>query len=156
MRETFKPFPHFYNFEKFFDDLYDQFASPKTWKLYDETREVLKTCRDLGLGVGMISNWDHRLLQLCDAFELTSFFDFMLISAIYGKAKPNQAIFLEAVRRSGFRAEECLHVGDSLEDDVQGAMSAGVCAVWLDRHARKSENQGHITVIQNLKELICK
>ena len=42
VRETFKPFDAFRDFEVFFDDLYDQFASPQTWKLFDETRTVLK------------------------------------------------------------------------------------------------------------------
>lgn len=153
VREVFKTTPRFKNFEVFFDDLYDQFASPKTWKLFDETQTVLDYFKSRGYIVGMISNWDHRLLSLCDAFDLKKYFDFMLISAIYGKAKPHRDIFAEAVRLAGVKPDEALHVGDSLEDDVQGAMSAGVRAVWLNRHDRMLEAQHRIPVIQNLKEL---
>lgn len=155
VRETFKPFDQFENFEFFFDDLYDQFASPKTWRLFDETHAVLEFCKKKGLVVGMISNWDRRLIQLCEAFKITHYFDFMLISALFGKAKPHRDIFEEAVRLSGFRPEECLHLGDSLEDDVQGAMSAGVSAVWLDRHARSETKKDvhSIRVISNLNEI---
>lgn len=154
VKETFKPFKAFRDFEFFFNDLYDQFASPKTWKLFDETQTVLDYFKSRGYIVGMISNWDHRLLSLCDAFDLKKYFDFMLISAIYGKAKPHPDIFAEAVRLAGVHPSECLHVGDSLEDDVQGAMSAGVRPVWIDRQSRFSKQQHQIQVIQNLSELI--
>ncbi|HRK61973.1 MAG TPA: HAD-IA family hydrolase [Candidatus Omnitrophota bacterium] len=155
VRETFRPFNSFNNFELFFEDLYDQFASPATWRLFDETHSVLAACKEKELKVGMISNWDRRLIQLCESFQITEYFDFMLISALFGKAKPHRDIFDEAVRLSGFRPEECLHLGDSLEDDVQGAMSAGVKAVWIDRHARgRDKTEAHaIRVISNLSEI---
>ena len=154
VRETFKPFKAFRDFEFFFDDLYDQFASPKTWQLYDETHAVLEYFKSRGYVVGMISNWDRRLLNLCDAFDITKYFDFKLISAIYGKAKPHRDIFLEALRLAGVQANEALHVGDSLEDDVQGAMSAGVRAVWLNRHDREHRHAHAINIISNLNEMI--
>lgn len=156
VRETFAPFEPFKNFEGFFDDLYDQFASPQTWRLFDETHRVLEVCKKRGLTVGMISNWDSRLIPLCEAFEINGYFDFMLISALFGKAKPHRDIFDEAVKLSGFRPEECLHVGDSLEDDVQGALSAGIHALWLDRHSRggaKKVADNRIAIISELNEM---
>ena len=144
----------FKDFEVFFDDLYDQFASPQTWQLYEETHAVLEYFKSRGYVVGMISNWDRRLLHLCDAFDIKKYFDFMLISALYGKAKPHRDIFLEALRLAGVQANEALHVGDSLEDDVQGAMTSGIRALWLNRHDRNHRHAHTISIISNLKEMI--
>ncbi len=156
VREVFSRVEKFDDFEVFFDDLYDQFASPQTWQLFDETHSVLEHFKSRGYVVGMISNWDRRLLKLCDAFDITKYFDFMLISALYGKAKPHRDIFSEALRLSGVQANEALHVGDSLEDDVQGALASGIRAMWLNRHARGHEKTGvhAIYVISNLNEMI--
>lgn len=156
VREVFDRVAKFEHFEDFFDDLYDQFASPKTWQLFEETHSVLEYFKKKGYVIGMISNWDRRLLHLCEAFDIKKYFDFMLISALYGKAKPHQDIFSEALRLAGVSANEALHVGDSLEDDVQGAMSSGIRALWLNRHARgldKTEPHS-IHVISNLNEMI--
>ena len=156
VREVFKETGGFKDFEVFFDDLYNQFASRATWKLYDETHEVLHYVKSRGYIVGMISNWDHRLLKLCDAFDIKKYFDFMLISAIYGKPKPHQDIFGEALRLSGVKPDEALHIGDSLEDDVQGATRLKIRTLWLNRHDRGHPGNeiGKIHVISNLKEMI--
>jgi FMN phosphatase YigB (HAD superfamily) len=46
-----------------------------------------------------------------------------------GAAKPNPAIFIEAARRTGLAPGEILHVGDSWELDVEGALRAGYGAM---------------------------
>ena len=51
-----------------------------------------------------------------------------------GAAKPSQPIFEEAIRRSGMRREQILHVGDHPENDVQGARDAGLRSVWMNRN----------------------
>ena len=154
VREVFSRGEKFNDFEHFFDDLYDQFASPQTWKLFDETHAVLEHFKKRGFVIGMISNWDRRLLHLCDAFDIKKYFDFVLISALFGKAKPHRDIFSEALRLSGVRPNEALHVGDSLEDDVQGAMESGIRALWLNRHAREHKHSHAISMISNLREMI--
>ncbi len=154
VRAVFAPVGKFDDFDVFFDDLYHQFASPQTWRLFEETHSVLEHFKKKGYIIGMISNWDRRLIGLCDALDIKKYFDFMLISALYGKAKPHQDIFGEALRLAGVSPEEALHVGDSLEDDVQGARKAGIRALWLNRHGRDSKHVNDILIIQNLKEMI--
>lgn len=51
-----------------------------------------------------------------------------------GAAKPARPIFLEAVNRAGVGAEETLHVGDSPEIDIIGAMNAGLRTAWVNRY----------------------
>jgi len=49
----------------------------------------------------------------------------VLSSSDCGVAKPDPGIFHEAARRTGLPPSEILHVGDSWELDVEGALAAG-------------------------------
>jgi len=53
----------------------------------------------------------------------------VLSSSDCGAAKPNPAIFHEAARRTKLPPSEILHVGDSWELDVEGALRAGFGAM---------------------------
>ncbi len=53
-----------------------------------------------------------------------------------GAAKPDTRIFAHLLRAAGVDAAQVLHVGDDPHADVQGAVSAGMQAVWLNRDAR--------------------
>ena len=156
--EVFKDFSGLKSFDPFFEELHDLFAEPSVWKLYPEVKEVLQHFKKKGYILGLVSNWDSRLVQLCHGLEIDVFFDFMVISAVFGTAKPNSKIFQEALRRAGVKAGEAIHVGDSLEDDIRGAHLAGIQSVWLDRSDRHNtltqEHRDFVTVIRDLKELI--
>ena len=108
--------------------------------------------------LGMVSNWDSRLLKLCKGLGLDRYFDFKVISAVFGAAKPNPKIFEEALRKANVQASAAVHVGDSLEDDVRGAHLAGIRAIWIDRSNRHEtltkDHQDFVTVIRDLRELI--
>ncbi len=155
---VFRDFRGLGAFDPFFDELHDLFAEPAVWKLYPEVEKVLRSLKKKKFTLGMVSNWDSRLLKLCKGLGIDKYFDFKVISALFGAAKPNPKIFAEALRHANVRAEEALHVGDSLEDDVRGAHLAGIRAIWLDRSDRhKTLSQDHrdfVTVIKNLRELI--
>lgn len=51
----------------------------------------------------------------------------------HGAAKPNPSIFLAACQAAGSRPERTLHIGDHAEQDVLGALNAGLHAAWLNR-----------------------
>ena len=57
----------------------------------------------------------------------------MIISGEFGVAKPDPAIFREALRLGSASADQALHVGDSLEFDVAGASAAGIRSAWVNR-----------------------
>lgn len=155
---VFKDFKGLKAFDLFFDELHDLFAEPGVWKLYPEVKEVLRSLKDQGFILGLVSNWDSRLLKLCVGLGIDPYFEFKVISAVFGAAKPNPKIFEEALRKANVPASAAIHVGDSLEDDVRGAHLAGIKAIWLDRSNRhKTLTQGHqdfVTAIKDLKELI--
>lgn len=155
---VFKDFKGLRAFDPFFDELHDLFAEPSVWKLYPEVEEVLRTLKKQKFILGMVSNWDSRLLKLCKGLGIDPYFDFKVISAVFGAAKPSPKIFHEALKKASVSAAEAVHVGDSLEDDIRGAHLAGVKAIWVDRSGRhetlKKYDKDFLTVIRDLRELI--
>ena len=106
------------------------------------------------MGVGLISNWDARLSALLAQLGLNERFRWTLISAHVGAAKPDPAIFRQALDLCGLPPEQVVHIGDSLDEDVRGARAAGLHAVWLNR----SDGDGSsappgVPVIHSLREL---
>ena len=155
---VFKDFKGLKAFDPFFDELHTLFAEPGVWRLYPEVEAVLRSLKEKKYILGMVSNWDSRLLKLCQGLGIDAYFDFKVISAVFGAAKPDSKIFQEALRQANVRADEAVHIGDSLEDDVRGAHLAGIKAIWLDRSERHAtltkDHQDFVTVIRDLKELI--
>jgi HAD superfamily hydrolase (TIGR01509 family) len=72
-----------------------------------------------------------------------------------GAAKPARPIFDAAVSAGGAAAHETLHIGDHPEFDVEGARSAGLRAIWLNRngHAWPGGLEPPERTISNLREL---
>ena len=57
--------------------------------------------------------------------------------------KPATRIFEEALRRTGWRRERVIHVGDSLHSDVGGALAAGIHCAWVNRVGRIHDVGNH-------------
>jgi putative hydrolase of the HAD superfamily len=69
-----------------------------------------------------------------------------------GVEKPDPAIFLKAMGKSGLEPKRCVYVGDVPEIDILGARNAGMTQVWLDRN-RLARRLGDIQKIETLTEL---
>ena len=65
------------------------------------SRPRSRHCAIHGYRLGVISNWDSNLPEMCRAWGIAPFFDFILASWGVGYAKPNPRIFQEAVHRAG-------------------------------------------------------
>jgi putative hydrolase of the HAD superfamily len=130
----------FPRFEEFFDDIFERFRGPEFWRVYDDVAPTLAELKRRGLKLGVISNFDTRLYDVLRACRLDHFFDSIHISTRVGAAKPASAIFQAALNHYAVEAGRAWHVGDSLREDAEGAMAAGVNAILLDRGARFAEN----------------
>jgi HAD superfamily hydrolase (TIGR01549 family) len=116
--------------------VYRRFTAAIRWRIYDEVHGVLRELRVKGIRLGIVSNWTGDLHEVVERVGLRESFDFVLDSARLGYEKPHVEIFDEAVRRAGVERGAALHVGDSPEHDVDGALASGLGALLLDRHAR--------------------
>ena len=80
--------------------------------------------------IGIISNGNNRPNDV----GLDDIFDFTVFAHQCGLPKPDPRIFEFALAKFGGKPNEVVHVGDSLESDVQGANNHGMVSVWLNRN----------------------
>lgn len=133
-----------------FDAFFEAFVKKEAWHLHDDVRPALEALTRANIRCGVLSNWDYRLHALLDAFELSGYFEQVLISAEVGLAKPDPRIFDLAIARSGARASEILYAGDDLDLDVAPAAGCGLHAYLIDRTGAHS---GHAAAITRLTDL---
>ncbi len=87
---------------------------------------------------------------------LGDYFDQQISAADVNAAKPDPAMFLRMINHYGVSPEQCLHVGDHPEHDIQGARNAGVGSVWLNRQQQPWPRQDFKAdyEITDLKQLL--
>ena len=127
--------------ESFFNALYERFADPGVWNVYQDVLPILDFLQSMDIKVAVISNWDERLRPLLRRFNLMSYFDQVIVSSEVGFHKPSPVIFEEAVRKLGLPPGAVLHVGDSETEDFGGALSAGLQGLRLRREGNLGPNE---------------
>jgi HAD superfamily hydrolase (TIGR01549 family) len=106
---------------------------------YPDARPALMRARRAGARIIVVSNWDVSLADVLERVGLAPLVDGVVTSAAVGVAKPAPAIFAHALGLAGVTADRgarVRHVGDSLDEDVRGALACGISAVLLRRDAQ--------------------
>jgi HAD superfamily hydrolase (TIGR01549 family) len=98
----------------------------------------------------VVSNWDCSLADWLRGAGLLEHVDAVVTSAEVGVAKPARAIFEHALELAGAQPADAVHVGDSLENDVAGALAAGIRPVLV---ARDGFAPAGVETIRSLTEL---
>ena len=138
--------------EAWFRALYGHFGEPDTWRLFDDAAPTLAGLRERGLRLGIVSNWDSRLLGILEAVGLAEQMDCVVISACAGVRKPGPQIFERALENLGVEAGRTLMVGDSLTDDVEGARAAGLLPLLIARGPE--EPPPGVPAVTDLRQLL--
>ena len=73
-----------------------QFTSD-AWELYPDVEPMLAAVREMGVGIGVVSDWGSNLRGIVAGLELDRYLDFVLPSGSVGLAKPNPAFFRMAL-----------------------------------------------------------
>ena len=94
---------------------------------------ALDELRRRGLRLVCVSNWDYALPAVIERCGLGGKLDAVVTSAGAGARKPDPAIFRLALELADCEPAEALHVGDTAQEDVDGARGAGIPALLLDR-----------------------
>ena len=105
--------------------------------LFPDTLPALQRLRAYGVPMGIISNYGKSLLDLLIQFQLDPYFEFAIVSANEGVAKPDPKIFELGLAAARISANEALYVGDNLIDDIEGANNVGIDAVLINRPGRQ-------------------
>jgi HAD superfamily hydrolase (TIGR01549 family) len=114
---------------EYIEDLYNRFFRID---IVSGVKEMLvdlsKKCK-LAIVANAITNVSRFALQKLD---LAKYFDCIVLSRDLGVRTPDPEIFIYALRSMWIKASEAVHVGDSLETDVQGGKNAGMKTVWIN------------------------
>jgi HAD superfamily hydrolase (TIGR01549 family) len=119
--------------------------------LFPDTLPTLQRLKARGVPMGIISNYGPNLLGLLLKFNIANYFDFAIISANEGVAKPDPKIFELGLEAAGVLAHQALYVGDNVIDDIEGANNVGLDAVLINRPGRKPSTAP--LMIDNLLEI---
>src|SRR5215510_4347729 len=93
--------------------------------------ELVRELSRAGVPVAVLSNSEGGLAELIEELGWGGIFGAVADSGKLGFEKPGREIFAWTAERLGVPIERVVHVGDSLEADVRGALAAGMGAVWF-------------------------
>ncbi len=88
------------------------------------------------------------------ASGLSDYFETVVVSADLGVAKPDPSVFKHALSQLGADSDRAVMVGDSISKDVDGALAAGLGAVWVNRSGcSPPPNRADLVEITTLDDL---
>jgi HAD superfamily hydrolase (TIGR01493 family) len=102
---------------------------------FPEVTEALRATRNLAR-LALLSNTQSFDLGFLERLELTELIPARFLSAETGFLKPEPGAFEHVQKRLGLFPGQLAMVGDSWNDDVQGALAAGWTVLWLNREGR--------------------
>ncbi|AYC43225.1 HAD family hydrolase [Streptomyces griseorubiginosus] len=114
------------------DALYERHMSPAAWQPYPDAAEVLRTLRERGIGVGVVSNIGWDLRPVFRAHGLDPYVDAYVLSYEHGVQKPDVRLFKTACAALGVEPGDVLMVGDDRRAD--GGAAALGCGVHFVDH----------------------
>jgi putative hydrolase of the HAD superfamily len=87
---------------------------------------IIRRLRTQGIKLAIVSNCFAEDVQAWPTCAAARWFDAAIFSFNVGAAKPERAIYQEAINRLGAEAAETLFVGDGGDDELLGARRAGL------------------------------
>lgn len=118
----------------------EAWSRAENFGLYDDVLPCLDVLRAAGLRMALLSNaLGHGLEEVVAHFALDDYMDAAVSSATTGAVKPAPRMYSTLLGLLGVAPADAVMVGDSVEDDVKGAVASGCGAVLLDRAGRVSD-----------------
>jgi putative hydrolase of the HAD superfamily len=117
---------------------------------YPDVLPALAELRDHGVTLVIASNWDCSLPDWLMPTGITELVDGVVTSAEVGAPKPDPRVFERALAIAGVAPAKALHVGDKVDNDIEGAAAAGVRGVLLQRGGEPPEG---VEAVRSLLEL---
>jgi putative hydrolase of the HAD superfamily len=140
---------------------YEECIAEEVFDVFYRARNDVTLYRDVEPTLARLHG-RYRLFTLTNgnadlaAIGLDRYFEGSFAARTIGALKPHPSVFQHVLDRAGLSAAEVIHIGDDPVADVQGARSAGMQSLWLNRvGARWPENMGALpTTLSKLDELV--
>lgn len=119
------------------DFLWDQQPVKNLWrKPIPGMIEIVDELIASGIKVAIVSNSEGKLAELIAEMHWSARFGIVADSGKLGIQKPDRGIFEWAAERLAVPLGRIIHIGDSYAADVEGAIGAGMKAIWFDKAAQ--------------------
>jgi putative hydrolase of the HAD superfamily len=133
-------------------DVRDALLAAIEFTPFEDVVPALTRLRAGDIRLAVVSNWDASLHEMLDRTGLRAHVDVVVSSVEVGFAKPHPGPFQAALAHLGLAPRDAIHVGDSVEEDVAGAVAAGVTPVLVDRDGSAAAPQD-VRLIRSLSDL---
>lgn len=126
-------------------DMVREWERHENFAVYEDALPVLEELRRHDLKIGLITNGQRDLDEFVVHHGLEV--DAKVGSRAHGRTKPHPSIFVAALRTLDVSPEEAAMVGDSYEDDIEGARALGMRAILLDRDGLRPDESDRIDTL---------
>jgi putative hydrolase of the HAD superfamily len=134
-----------------FNELWRHFAMSEHWRLFGDAAETWQSLGMRGFRLGIASNFDHRLRQVCRGLPPLDKCEHIFVSSELKVRKPSIEFYRRIEQRLQASARQILLVGDDWTNDYLAARQAGWSAVFVDR---SGERDGTEDVVRSLGKLV--
>jgi putative hydrolase of the HAD superfamily len=124
----------------------------ENFELYDDVPAALAALRAAGLGIGLVSNSARDVREFARHHRLDV--DAGISSFHHGRSKPHASIFGAVLELLGVEPPEAVMVGDTIADDIEGAVALGMRAILLDRDGVHADFEPRIETLSELPPLL--
>jgi putative hydrolase of the HAD superfamily len=126
-------------------DMVREWERHENFTLYEDALPVLADLRARGIRIGLVTNGQRDLEEFVRHHRLEV--DAMVGSRAHGRIKPHPSIFVAALRQLEVAPGDAAMVGDSYEDDIEGARALGMRAIYLDREGLRPDEADRIDTL---------
>jgi HAD superfamily hydrolase (TIGR01549 family) len=124
------------------EDLVRAWELHERFTLYEDALPALAALRQHRVKIGLVSNGSRDLDEFVGHHALDV--DCAVGSRAFGRTKPHPEIFQRALGLLETEPEDAAMIGDSYEDDIEGARALGMKAFLLDRDGRRLDEPNRL------------
>jgi putative hydrolase of the HAD superfamily len=124
----------------------------ENFELYDDVPDALAALRSAGLRLGLVSNSARDVREFARHHGLEV--DAGISSFHHGRTKPHASIFRAVLDLLEVDPHEAVMVGDTIADDIEGALALGMHAILLDRKGVHAEFEPRAETLTELPGLL--
>jgi len=120
----------------------------ENFELFEDVLPVLDELRAAELRIAVVSNGIRDLREFVAHHRLDV--DAIVDSRSHGRVKPHPTIFQAALDLLDVKPADAVMVGDSVEEDIEGAQAMGMRAILIDREDRHPDVEERLTDLYGL------
>lgn len=134
------------------DELWWRFSHVE---VFDDVEATFSELKARGLKIGLVSNGFQKDLDyVLKELDLKKWFDAVVCIDSCNCAKPKKEIFLYALDQLRVKPNETVFVGNSIEQDYDGAFAVGIRPFLIDREQKHSSQYNKINGLTDLLSIL--